>query len=371
MTKLFAVIERDIKKFMRNPVVVVMSLMMPIVYLIILGNSFQGKLKYLPLAVVDNDSGVYSERLIDNLRAVEAGAKTFSLIFLTDQKAAVDGVRDGRYKAALIIPPDYTKRVKLKKEAEAGLFIDNTDTVSAANIRALVRSAIGGIREEYVPIREKPGDSYIREIDLYSMVDYYQTLVPGVVIMSIFLGTMTAGVFNLVMDRFLGIDESYLLSPLSKTEIVSGLVISGLMITTVIAVFVFIASMIITGIPFSKGISQAFSILIIIVLTTLAMLSLMFVILGRAGHPRIVGIFSGFLNVIFFFPSGAIYPIESFPEWLKAFAKINPEAYAVHALKSVLFKGAGLGVILNDLIFLVIFTNIMMCIAIITFKRSM
>ena len=101
------------------------------------------------------------------------------------------------------------------------------------------------------------------------------------------------------------------------------------------------------------------------------MLSLMFVLLGRAGHPRIVGIFSGFLNVIFFFPSGAIYPIESFPGWLKAFAKIIPEAYAVHALKSVLFKGAGLGVILNDLIFLVIFTNIMMCIAIITFKRSM
>ena len=223
MTKLFAVIERDIKKFMRNPVVVMMSLMMPIVYLVILGNSFQGKLKYLPFAVVDNDSGVYSGRLIENLKAVEAGAKTFSLVFLNDQKAAVDGVREGRYKAALVIPSDYTKRVKLKKEAEAGLFIDNTDTVSSANIRALVRSAIGSIREEYVPIREKPGDSYIREIDLYSMVDYYQTLVPGVVIMSIFLGTMTAGVFNLVMDRFLGIDESYLLSPLSKTEIVSGL----------------------------------------------------------------------------------------------------------------------------------------------------
>ena len=70
MTRLFAVIERDIKKFRRNPVVVVMSLLMPIVYLIILGNSFQGKLKGLPFAVVDNDSGVYSGRLIDNLRAV-------------------------------------------------------------------------------------------------------------------------------------------------------------------------------------------------------------------------------------------------------------------------------------------------------------
>jgi ABC-2 type transport system permease protein len=203
------------------------------------------------------------------------------------------------------------------------------------------------------------------------MIDYYQSLVPGVVIMAIFLGTMTAGVFNLVMDRFLGIEESYLLTPLSKSEIVSGLVISGLSITTITATIVFAASMLITGIPFSRGLSQGLSIFIIIVLTTLALLSMMFVILGRANHPRIVGIFSGFLNVIFFFPSGAIYPVESFPPWLKAFATINPEAYAVHALKSILFKGAGLKIVYGDIIFLVAFTAVMMSIAIVSFKRTL
>ncbi|MBI4826633.1 MAG: ABC transporter permease [Nitrospirae bacterium] len=371
MTRLLAVIERDIKKFIRNPIVVMMSLVMPMVYLLILGNSFQGKLKELPLAIVDQDSGVYSRRLIDNLRAVEAGAKTVSIHMLNDQDAALTGVRNGAYKAALIIPPDFTKRANLKSEPDVGLFLDNTDTVSTVTIKALVNSVLNSVREEHVSVREKPYEFYVRNIEIYSMVDYYQTLVPGVVIMAIFLGTMTAGVFNLVMDRFLGIDESYLLTPLSKTDIVSGLVISGLLITTVIAFVVLIASMLITGIPFSKGIEQMFSIFMIIVLTTLALLSLMFVILGRATHPRIVGLSSGFLNVIFFFPSGAIYPIESFPGWLRAFAKVNPEVYAVHALKSVLFKGAGMNVIFNDIVFLLVFTNVMMVIAILTFKRNM
>jgi len=371
MTKLLAVIERDIKKFRRNPVVVVMSLVMPLIYLVILGNSFQGKLKNLPIAIVNQDPGTYSTRIIENLRAIETGAKTFTILQLKDQKAAVDGVRNGIYKTALIIPPDFTKRIMLNKAPEVGLFIDNTDSISAETIRIAVSGAISSVRQEYVPIRDKLDEIYLRNIDLYSMVDYYQSLVPGVVIMAIFLGTMTAGVFNLVMDRFLGTEESYLLTPLSKGEIVSGLVISGLSITTVIAIVVFSASMLITGIPFSRGIEQGASILIIIVLTTLALLSMMFVILGRANHPRIVGIFSGFLNVIFFFPSGAIYPIESFPGWLKAFAKVNPEAYAVHALKSVLFKGAGLNVIMGDIIFLIIFTSIMMLIAIKTFKRTL
>ena len=51
--RLSAVVDRDWKKFRRNPVVIAMSVLMPIIYLMILGNSFQGKLRGLPLVVVN------------------------------------------------------------------------------------------------------------------------------------------------------------------------------------------------------------------------------------------------------------------------------------------------------------------------------
>ncbi len=57
MVRLLAVIERDLKKFKRNPLVLAMSILMPIIYLLILGNSFQGKLLNLPLIVVNKDTG--------------------------------------------------------------------------------------------------------------------------------------------------------------------------------------------------------------------------------------------------------------------------------------------------------------------------
>ena len=65
--------------------------------------------------------------------------------------------------------------------------------------------------------------------------------------------------------------------------------------------------------------------------------------LGRASIRGWSAPSPGFLNVILFSPSGAIYPIESFPGWLRTFARFNPETHAVSALKSILFKGAVFG----------------------------
>jgi ABC-2 type transport system permease protein len=371
MVRLLAVIERDLKKFIRNPFVLAMSILMPLIYLIILGNSFQGKLQGLPLVVVNEDSGPSSRRLMENLRAIQRNPGTFTLVNASDEQASIDGVREGEYKAALIIPADFSQKVALKSQPEVGLFLDNTDSISASAIRGAVNGSLLSINTDYVLIRERPDQIYMRDINLYRQVDYFQSLVPGVVIMSIFLGTLTTGSFNLVMDRFLGVEESYLLTPLSKLHIVAGLIISGLSITTLIALLIFSVSMIITGMPLTEGIQQVASILLVIVLTTLCLLSLMFVVMGRVSHPRIVGILSGFLNVILFFPSGAVYPIASFPPWLKAFAKVNPEAYAVHALKSILFKGETLTSISGDVVFLFVFTAITMTIAISSFKRTL
>ncbi|MEW6410687.1 MAG: ABC transporter permease [Nitrospirota bacterium] len=371
MVRLLAVIERDLRKFMRNPVVIAMSVIMPLIYLVILGNSFQGEVKNLPVAVVNHDTGHYSKRLMENMRTVEAGIKTFKLFKLSNQQEAVEGVKGGHYKAAVTIPSDLSRRVAINDLPEIGLFLDNSDSISADAINRAMAGIVQGIKIEYIPVREPRTEIYLRNQNLYPKVDYDQSLIPGVVVMAIFLGTMTTGVFNLVMDRFLGMDESYFLTPITKGEIVAGLIVSGLIITTILATLVFAVSMLITGISLTGGIKQCGSILIVIILTTLGLLSMMFLFLGRVRHPRIVGIFGGFLNVIFFFPSGAVYPVESFPAWLKAFATVNPEAYAIDALKAIIFKGASLQSITGDIIFLSIFTLLMMIAAIVTFKRTL
>ncbi|HBG46094.1 MAG TPA: hypothetical protein DDW94_03800 [Deltaproteobacteria bacterium] len=373
MNRFFAILERDLRKFIRNPLVVAMSLLMPIIYLVILGNSFQGELKNLPLAVVDLDSGPGSDRVLELLRSVEAGPRTIEVRVVSDQGFALQGLREGVFKGVLVIPADFSRNIIRKSTAELGLYLDNAETISASALRASIASGLPELKNEFISIREERAAAKLREIELYRKIDYDQTLIPGVVIMAIFLGAMTTGAFNIVMDKFLGVEESYFLTPLTKTDIVMGLIASGLFITTILALVVLFFGSLISGLYIWDAMSAAaFSLMVVvIILSTLGLQGLMFIIMGRINHPRIVGVLGGFLNVIMFFPSGAIYPIESFPGWLKAFAFVNPETYSVHAMRALLFKGVGLEAVQFDLIFLAAFAVFAVALGLVVFKRAL
>ena len=47
-----AIFKRDFRKFLSNPFVVIMTLMMPIMYLVIFGNAFGGTLSHIPVGAV-------------------------------------------------------------------------------------------------------------------------------------------------------------------------------------------------------------------------------------------------------------------------------------------------------------------------------
>jgi len=369
--RIAAVIERDLRRYLRNPFMMVASVLLPLVYLVVIGNSFQGELKNMPIAVVDQDNGPYARRIIELLQAMQEGTKAIKIYRLNTQREALKLVKKGSCKAALIIPLNFSEDVVRNLKPQLGLFLDNTDSVSSKGISSLISQSLSFLKSEYVPVREEQNKTQLRLVELFKKIDYDSSLVPGAVVMAIFMGTLISGAFNFVMDKFLGVHESYLSTPLTKKDIVAGMIFSGVFITTTMSITVLIGSMLITRLKLAAGLVSFAWLVFTIVLSALGILSMMFIILGRANHPRVVGMIGGFLNVIFFFPSGAVYPIESFPNWLKAFSKVNPEAYAVHALKSIIFKGAGFAVIKGDLLYLAIFTGIMLTIATFTFKRTM
>ena len=100
------------------------------------------------------------------------------------------------------------------------------------------------------------------------------------------------------------------------------------------------------------------------------MISFMFLMMVRVSDPLVPRAIFGVLNTLLFFPSGAIYPTEGFPIWLRWISVVDPFTYAVHALKNLLLKDTGIQGIYSDVAILLGFSVLLISASILLFKRQ-
>ena len=78
--RIWALIERDMRKFFRSPALMMTSMVFPLVQLIVLGYAFGGKIKGARVAVVDQDHSVESRKVHEMFDGIAAGPQTFKLV---------------------------------------------------------------------------------------------------------------------------------------------------------------------------------------------------------------------------------------------------------------------------------------------------
>src|SRR5262249_35511015 len=126
-----------------------------------------------------------------------------------------------------------------------------------------------------------------------------------------------------------------------------------------------------TGIPNPFEPLRLLRMFLVVCASSVTLVSMMFFLMVRLNDPLAARAMFGVLNTLLYFPSGAIYPQAAFPNWLRAWAKLDPFTYPVHALKSVLLKDTGFGAIGWDLVIMVAFSAVTMAAATALFKREL
>src|SRR3954466_994382 len=96
MGRTWAIIERELRRFRRSPMLIVVSMVFPIVQLVVLGYAFGGNVKHLRLALVDQDHGVPALRVHELAQAASSGARTIDIVQYADQGGAIADLRNGR-----------------------------------------------------------------------------------------------------------------------------------------------------------------------------------------------------------------------------------------------------------------------------------
>src|SRR6478735_8790457 len=168
MGRTWAIIERELRRFRRSPVLIVMALFMPIVQLVVLGYAFGGNVKHLKLAIVDQDHGVPAVRVRELASAAASGAHTIDIFDYADQGQAIDALRNGRVNGVLTIPTDFSRRVLAKNEPRVALIEDNTDNFVAAALA----STLGPLVQSYSRPAALPRIAQLPSLDLVEVYPY-------------------------------------------------------------------------------------------------------------------------------------------------------------------------------------------------------
>lgn len=370
MIRIWAIIERDLRRFRRSPALIVMSLLMPIVQLVFLGYAFGGRVRNLRLGVVDQDHTVPALKVREMLQAVAANARTFVPVDYTDLGAGLRDLRSGRINGLLNIPVDFGRKLAEGASPQIGLIEDNTDQFSSSALGGAVQQLLQAYNQP-VTNRRLTATASLAIVELYPYVPYIQYLLPGTIVLAIFVSAMIGGGIIYIDDKARGLHEGYLVTPISKFELILGFNISGVIKAVISGTVLVTVGSLIAGIPDPLNVFRLARLFLVVVATALALISMMFLIVVRVNDPLLPRAVFGMLNTVLFFPSGAVYPISAFPTWMKVMTVFNPFTYAVHGFKTLLLKNTGLMPISGDLLFLFGFTAVTMGIATWLFRRTL
>jgi ABC-2 type transport system permease protein len=367
---MMAIVEREMRKFFRSPALMLASMIFPLVQLIILGNAFGGKIHDARVAIVDQDGGPQALKVRQAFDSVRSNIRTFVPIQYDSDKQAMEDVRNGKLEGAVIIPPQFSRRVYEENHPRIALVVDNSDNFMSSAVEAELTELTNALNQPSVSPRILQ-QTALDIVELYPYIEYMKYLLPGSLALAMFVSVMIGGGMLYIDDKARGVHEGYLVTPITKLELVLGLNLAGAIKAVMTGIIIVCIGSLMAGVGSIFNPVTILGLLIMIVLTSLAFNTMMFLLMVRIEDPLVPRAMFGILNTLLFFPSGSVYPIQAFPVWLRAIAKCDPFTYAVDGFKCLLLKETTLSAVWGDMLFLSIFAATTLAIAIPLFKRTL
>ena len=219
MNRMLAIVEREMRKFFRSPALMMVSMIFPLVQLIVLGNAFGGKIRDARLGLVDQDGGTQALKIREAFDSVRANMRTFLPVYYTDQKKAMEDVRNGKIEGAVIIPPQYSRRVYEQDRPQIALVVDNSDNFMSAALEDSLSQITNALNNPVVEPRLLQ-KTVLQIVELYPYIEYMKFLLPGSITLAIFMSVMIGGGMLYIDDKARGVHEGYLVTPITKAELV-------------------------------------------------------------------------------------------------------------------------------------------------------
>jgi len=343
MRTLKFILRKEFRQIFRDPGILRIILIMPVIQLLILPWAADYEIKNIKLAVVDHDHSEYSRQLINKITSS-------GYFILTDYSSSyehsLEKIESDQSDLVLQVPDHFEKDLVKEDEAKLFMAINAINGVKAnlggAYLRTIIQDYNKQVRAEWIQF---PRFSPETQIEVTSsnwfnpLMNYKYFMVPGILVILLTMVGSNLAAINIVKEKEIGTIEQINVTPIKKFHFILGKLIPfwilGLLVLTI-------------GLTIARlayGIIPAGSFLTIYVFAAvylLAVLGLGLLISTYSVNQQQAMLLSFFLMMIFILLGGLYTSIDSMPEWAKWITRFNPVSYFIEVMRMVVLKGSSL-----------------------------
>jgi len=370
--RVWAISQKEFIQIIRDSRSLAMAIAIPVLLLILFGTALTLDVDNVRLVIWDQDKSKESRDLILNF----ANSRYFKIVGYCDNYAQLqERIDKSEAMMAMTIPVDYSKLILANRSAPVQLFVDGSDS-STATIAVSYAAAITSTYNARLTTQtlSRFGINPPAGLDMESRVWFNADLksrnfiIPGLiaVIMSIIAALLTSLTITREWER--GTMEQLISTPVKSSELILGKFLPYFAIGFLDLLIAIAMAQFIYHIPL-RG-SLTLLILLSAIFLTGAMSLGIFI--STAAKNQLMASQMAILTTFLpaFLLSGFAYAIYNMPKAIQLITYVVPARYFITILKGIYLKGIGIRELWLDVLFLIIFSLVMVLLAKRKFKKK-
>lgn len=365
LRRMLALAGRIIRQFLHDPRTLALLFIAPLVVLTLLYVILSQTSSTVVLVVAPQDSA--AETLASSMQASFPQHAGVHLLLLPPAQATAQLKQDS---ADGVLAITCRSTSTLTCEPSFTLTLEGSNPATASQLRNVVTLLLSGVENQAPSASTSPPNlPPVSTHYLYGGPDYTVTdaLAPYLIsLFSFFLIFLLTGVAFL-RERSQGTMERVLVSPLRRSELVVGYILGFTLFALIQVLLILLFVLLVLRVHEQGNLGLLF---LVTALSTLGGLSLGICVSAFARNEYEIGQFIPLLIVPQLLLGGLFFPVKTLLAGLQQLAEIMPLTHANAALSAVMLKGATVGDMWGDLLFLGVFALLMLLVAALTLRQE-
>jgi len=364
MRRLITFVLKEFKHIIRDPRVLLILFGMPVVQVLIFGFALTNEIKNSKVIIVDYSNDNVSQKIINKIQA----SNYFEIIAkVQNQSAILHYFREGKIKAAIIIPQNLSANLIHDSHSQIQIITDATDVNYANSLKNFLRAIINDFISD-ITLGQTSKSIVIPEIRmLYNpQLKGAPNFVPGVMSMVMLLVCVMMTAIAIVREKEMGSMEVLLTSPMRPVLVIISKVIPYFVLSIIDLSIILLLSVYVLDLPIKGSLLLLIAESLLFILTCLNIGILISIRTSSQQVAMLMSLVGMMMPTIFL--SGFMFPVENMPYILQLLSNIIPSKWYYIIVKDIMLKGAGIEIVWKETLIILAMMLFFLIVSFKTFK---